>query len=128
MKRKRLSVLVVDDEREIRQLLIDILEDAGHEVTCVPDGASARMLLAETHRRFDLALVDYLMPGEDGLSLIRRLREIRPDLVTVLLTGDTAITGVASPEAGGPHSIITKPFGLSAVEEFIAGLMAEPAP
>ena len=126
MKPRRLSVLVVDDEREIRQLLTDILVDAGHDVTCVPDGAGARSLLANESRHFDLAFVDFLMPGEDGLTLIRRLREIRPELAAVLLTGDTGITGAAPPDAGGPIGIITKPFGLSVVEAFIADLANTP--
>ena len=117
---------MVDDEREIRQLLTDILEDAGHDVTCVPDGASARTLVAGGAQRFDLAFVDFLMPGEDGLTLIRRLREIRPELAAVLLTGDTGIAGAAPPDNGGPIGIITKPFGLSAVEDLIAGLANSP--
>jgi two-component system response regulator AtoC len=120
VNRRRLSVLVVDDEREIRQLLTDILAGAGHEVSCASDGASACLLVADRARHFDLAFVDFVMPGEDGISLIRHLREIRPSMAAVLLTGNTAISLAPAPDAGGPIGIITKPFGLAAVEEVVA--------
>jgi len=120
LTRRRLSVLVVDDEREIRTLLTDILEGAGHEVACAPDAATAASLVADPGRHFDLAFVDYLLPGEDGIALISRLRSLRPELPAVLLTGDTGLTGAGVSAAGGPIGLITKPFGLFIVEDLLA--------
>jgi CheY-like chemotaxis protein len=113
-------VLVVDDEREIRSLLADILEGAGHEVICASDASAAIRVVARDSSRFDLAFIDYFLPEGDGLSLIARIRELRPDLFTVLVTGNTHVT--APPVQGGavPVALLTKPFCLSAVEDILA--------
>jgi two-component system OmpR family response regulator len=64
-------ILVVDDDADIRALLADFLEQHGFAVTAVPDGAGMDRVLAS--QDFDLAVLDVMMPGEDGLSILRRL-------------------------------------------------------
>jgi two-component system phosphate regulon response regulator OmpR len=66
-------LLVVDDDNRIRQLLKEYLARAGFRVTAAPGGAQARKLIAALD--FDLAIFDVMMPGEDGFSLTRWLRE-----------------------------------------------------
>ncbi len=68
-------LLVVDDDDRIRELLKEYLSRAGFRVTAAPGGAAARRLLATLD--FDLAVFDVMMPGEDGFSLTRWLREQR---------------------------------------------------
>ena len=65
-------LLIVDDDREIRNLLTEYLEQAGYRVTAVGDGKAMRRAL-ETNR-IDLVVLDLMLPGEDGLSLCRDLR------------------------------------------------------
>ncbi|HQO29590.1 MAG TPA: response regulator [Accumulibacter sp.] len=65
-------VLIVDDDREIRQLLCDYLERQGLRATAVADGR--QMLAALDKGRFDLVILDLMLPGEDGLTLCRNLR------------------------------------------------------
>src|SRR5262245_8920188 len=67
------TILIVDDEPEVREMLDDYLVTHGFETICA-DSASAARELAARHC-VDLALVDIRMPGEDGLSLARHLRE-----------------------------------------------------
>ncbi|KQN04438.1 two-component system response regulator [Sphingobium sp. Leaf26] len=64
-------ILVVDDDADIRTLLSDFLEQHGFAVTAVPDGARMDEVLAV--QDFDIAVLDVMMPGEDGLSILRRL-------------------------------------------------------
>jgi len=64
-------ILVVDDDEEIRTLLSDFLEQHGFAVTAVADGASMDRAIAT--QAFDIAVLDVMMPGEDGLSILRRL-------------------------------------------------------
>jgi two-component system OmpR family response regulator len=76
-------ILVVDDDPEIRRLLVDYLQRHGFRATAAADGAAMfRMLELE---RFDLVVLDLMLPGEDGLSLCRRLRA-RSDIPVIMLT------------------------------------------
>src|SRR4051812_21041872 len=72
MKRET-SILIVDDERVICDLLAELLEDEGYNVVRAYDGISG--LAAAQRRKPDLILSDIMMPGIDGVTLIRRLRE-----------------------------------------------------
>ncbi|HAF42163.1 MAG TPA: DNA-binding response regulator, partial [Sphingobium sp.] len=65
------NILVVDDDADIRALLSDFLEQHGFVVKAVADGAA--MDRALTAQDFDIAVLDVMMPGEDGLSILRRL-------------------------------------------------------
>ena len=65
-------ILIVDDDRDIRQLLADYLEKQGLRCTAAADGREMKAAL-ETHR-IDLVVLDLMMPGEDGLTLCRNLR------------------------------------------------------
>lgn len=72
MKREK-SILIVDDERLICDLLAELLEEEGYQVIRAYDGESG--LAAAERRRPDLILSDIMMPGMDGVTLIRRLRD-----------------------------------------------------
>jgi two-component system alkaline phosphatase synthesis response regulator PhoP len=61
------TVLVAEDEADIRELLVDILADAGYEVICVDDGTKA--LNAARSQRPDIVLLDVMMPGMDGFQV-----------------------------------------------------------
>ncbi|KAA9012191.1 MULTISPECIES: response regulator [Sphingobium] len=76
-------ILVVDDDADIRTLLSDFLEQHGFAVTAVPDGA--RMDEALAAQDFDIAVLDVMMPGEDGLSILRRL-SARGGLPVIMLS------------------------------------------
>lgn len=76
-------VLVVDDDREIRDLLGRFLTKHGYRVTAVQDGKDMRRALADWH--IDLVVLDLMLPGEDGLSLCRDLRA-RSQIPVIMLT------------------------------------------
>ena len=65
-------ILVVDDDKEIRALLSDFLQRSGYRVSIAQNGAAMMQMLGAA--RIDLVILDIMMPGEDGLSLCRRLR------------------------------------------------------
>ncbi|MBM4425023.1 MAG: response regulator [Chloroflexi bacterium] len=79
------KILIVDDECDVRESLSDALTDAGFQVAAAPDGAEALILIAE--QAFDLVLLDMMMPGIDGIQLIRVLDRIAPGLPLIGLTG-----------------------------------------
>jgi two-component system OmpR family response regulator len=100
-------LLVVDDDREIRNLLGDYLEQAGFRVTAVADGKAMRRALEAN--RIDLVVLDLMLPGEDGLALCRDLR-LRSNLPVLMLTarGDEVdrIVGLEM----GADDYLAKPF------------------
>jgi two-component system OmpR family response regulator len=100
-------IAVVDDHREIRDLLHRYLVGHGYRVSAVEDATAFRQLLRTSS--FDLVVLDILMPGEDGLSLCRELRATT-DLPIILLT---ALTEEADRIVGlemGADDYVTKPF------------------
>ena len=92
-------VLVVDDERFFRELYGEVLSGAGHQVQVAASGDEALNLLGAA--RFDLLLTDLVMPGLDGLSLLREAKLRDPGLEVVAVTGrDDARLAVAAMKAG----------------------------
>src|SRR6266403_1844302 len=89
-RRMTQRILVVDDDPGLRELLDGYLRDSGYEVQTVAEGEAMREQLARTP--FDLIVLDLMLPGEDGLTLCRRLRAhhlIDPEgVVVVLSTGE----------------------------------------
>lgn len=77
-------LLIVDDDDRIRDLLKQYLSREGHSVTTAADAAAARKLFQTFS--FDLAIFDIMMPGEDGLSLLKALRDDGNDTPVLLLT------------------------------------------
>jgi two-component system OmpR family response regulator len=101
-------ILVVDDDREIRDLLARFLARHGLRVTTARDGAEMLKLLDE--RRVDLVVLDLMLPGEDGLSLTRRLREARSTLPIVMLTAMGEDTDRIVGLEMGADDYVPKPF------------------
>lgn len=98
------SVLLVDDDTEVRAVTAAYLGEMGHRVVEAADGSSALEIL-KTDDRFDLLIADFAMPGMTGRDLADKARKLRPDLGILL------VTGYADPE-GMPKSylVLNKPF------------------
>lgn len=77
-------ILVVDDDGRLRELLQRYLSEQGYHVEAVVDGAAMDQALAS--QRFDALVLDLMLPGEDGLSLCRRLQTTQPELPILMLT------------------------------------------
>ncbi len=100
-------ILTVDDEPELLAMLSEYLSRQGYSVATAGDGVSMRRLLNEQH--FDLALLDINLPGEDGLSLARYLRERYALGIIMLTAADDVIDRIVGLEMGA-DDYITKPF------------------
>jgi putative two-component system response regulator len=101
-------VLVVDDERQIRDLMRRLLEGAGYICSTVDSAAGATKLLGS--EPFALVLADLQMPGESGLELISRLREEHPEIATIMVTGIDDPTLAQGAIELGAYGYIVKPF------------------
>lgn len=103
------TILIVEDERELALLLRQRLESDGHTAIVAHDGLTA-LTLAGQHR-IDLVILDWMLPGLDGLTVMRRLREQSPVPVLMLTARSEEVDRVLGLEIGA-DDYVTKPFSL----------------
>lgn len=101
------SILIVDDDRDIRTLLAAFLESNGFSVGMARDGAEAQRLMA--HAVFDLAILDLMLPGQDGLELCRDIRRESTMPIIMLTARAEDADRIAGLEIGA-DDYVTKPF------------------
>ncbi len=102
------NVLVVDDEESLRTVLRSVLTTAGYDVVTAEEGTEA--LNVAQSQTFHVAIVDKLMPRMDGLEVIRRLKEIQPGIVPVMLTAHGTMHDAVEAGRLGALDFLTKPF------------------
>ena len=100
-------ILLVDDEQEIAQLVRLYLENEGHTVTTLYDGGEAAKAIDQ--QEFDLAILDVMLPGQDGFSLCARIRQAH-NYPVMMLTARTEDTDKINGLAIGADDYLTKPF------------------
>ena len=105
------QLLVVEDDETIGRTVTSSLEAHGHRVRWVLTGADA--LTAAGHGPFDLALLDLGLPDMDGVDVCRRLRELQPGCVMVVLTARSEEIDVVVGLEAGADDYLTKPFRLA---------------
>ena len=107
MSGKPQSVLVVDDDVDTCHNLRDILTDLGYRVDVAHDGPSALELVR--HKHYDVALLDYLMPGMDGVTAYREIKKLRAGTVAIVVTAYAS--GATAEEAlqAGAWQVLPKP-------------------
>jgi response regulator RpfG family c-di-GMP phosphodiesterase len=109
------SILVVDDEAVIRDLLSEILTDEGFEVVAASDGNEALNRLAKRND-FLLLFTDIMMPEMDGIQLIREARRVSPNLIPIVMTGYATLESARSAVREGAYDYVLKPFSLSEIK------------
>jgi two-component system, OmpR family, response regulator MprA len=114
------KILVVDDERAVRDSLRRALELQGYEVELANDGAEALARLAE-NGQLDAVVLDILMPGIDGLDVCRQLRRRGNSVPVLMLTARDAVGDRVEGLDAGADDYVVKPFAL---EELLARLRA----
>jgi PAS domain S-box-containing protein len=115
------TILVVDDETVIRNLIRVSLEQAGYRVLLAQDGAEAIARLTPAREAVALALVDLMLPGMDGQAVIHALRRIKPGLPVVIITG-TDVTQTELAKSG--DLVLPKPFTIQQLLATIADVLA----
>ena len=107
------SILVVDDEKNIRAMLASYLQARGHKVEIAPDGAAALEILRRA--AFDVVFSDVRMAGIDGLALLREIRSRWPDVVVVLMTAYATVPQAVAAMRAGAYDYLVKPFSVEEV-------------
>ena len=116
-----MKILVVDDERAVRESLRRALELEGYEIELAADGNEALYRLESSNAEPDAMILDVLMPGLDGLEVCRRIRGGGSHLPVLMLTARTEVEDRVAGLDAGADDYVVKPFAL---EELLARLRA----
>jgi len=116
------SILIVDDEPSVRDSLRRWFQDDGFEVGTAEGANDALTRLAD--RRWDLALVDIRMRGTDGIELQRRMREIDPELIVIIMTGYASVDTAVAALKNGAYDYITKPLDPDDVAHLVTNALS----
>ena len=123
------SILIVDDEASITQLVGRALRKKGYEVPTAGNGHEATRLVG--HQRFALVMTDLLMPDMDGIQVITELRKTHPEIRLIAMSGGGHITQdqyLKIAKGLGAHALLEKPFTIeqlySVVETTLGGASA----
>ena len=107
------SVLVIENEKDIRLLLSDILTSGGHRVTSASDGIEALQLFENEY--FDLVLTDLGMPAMSGWEVASTIKKMAPDVIVVIITGWGSQLDHRELEKNGVDMVVNKPFRVSQI-------------
>jgi general secretion pathway protein E len=118
MENNRVSILIADDDIGMAETLSDILEEKGYDVVTTEDGVKA---VAEArNRHFDLALIDIMMPGMNGIEALREIKKADPETTTMIMTGHSALEGMVSEAIqAAVDGVLYKPFEIEAIVQMI---------
>ena len=104
----RAKLLVVDDDRNLLEIISMRLESMDYEVTAIRDEETARQAVAA--QVFDLAVIDLQLANQDGISLMEELHQMNPDLPAIILTAHGSIESAVEAMKRGAYTYLTKPF------------------
>ena len=107
------KILVLEDEAAIREFIVINLKRAGYDVTEAANGEQALELFAKEGGQFDLAVLDIMMPGIDGLTVCKEIRKKNSTLGIIMLTAKTQEMDKVSGLMLGADDYVTKPFSPS---------------
>jgi len=116
------KLLIVDDELSVRDSLGKWFREEGYEVTTVENASDALTRLAE--QRWDAALVDIKMHGTDGIELQRRMHEIDPELIVIIMTGYASVETAVTALKNGAYDYVTKPLDPDEIAHLVKNAIA----
>jgi two-component system, NtrC family, response regulator PilR len=118
------KILVADDELSMREFLKILLTKEGHEVICAADGEEA-FTLFQAHP-CDLLVSDIKMAKVDGLELLRKVKEFRPNMAVVMITAYGSPEDAIAAMKAGAYDYLTKPFKLKEIKSVIRHALSKP--
>lgn len=118
------SVLVVDDEKNVRRILRQALEDLGLSVETAADGSEALGRIEEAD--YDLMLMDPLLPVMDGLEVLQRVHHTAPDLPIVIITAQGTIENTVQAMRSGAVDVLLKPISLDSLRSLVDRVLQRP--
>ncbi len=106
-------ILIVDDDENIRKVLIAILEDKGYNIEAVGTAREAIRKTEKTH--YNLALIDIRLPDMEGINLLTKIRDTTPRMRKIIITGYPTLQNAVEAVNKGADAYIMKPFDVEKV-------------
>lgn len=119
------DILIIDDDRQMRRLLMRILAGAGHAVRAAENGRDGIALFAQ--RRADAVITDIVMPQMEGIETIRTLRRDHPTLPIIAISGGSDPIYLRAASALGATGVLRKPFSPQSLLDLL-GTMLQKTP
>jgi two-component system response regulator HydG len=116
------KLLIVDDELSVRDSLGKWFHEEGYEVATTENASDALTRLAE--QRWDAALVDIKMHGTDGIELQRRMHEVDPELIVIMMTGYASVETAVTALKNGAYDYVTKPLDPDEIAHLVKNALA----
>ena len=116
------TILLVDDEPSVRQMLRDVLTGSGYRVLEASDGESA-LAVAASEPAIELLITDVRLPGVDGLTLAERLCDGRPELKVIFMSGYSEDILTDPARLGPGRRVLEKPFRTARLIEMLGSLL-----
>jgi two-component system nitrogen regulation response regulator GlnG len=120
------TVLIADDDRAIRTVLTQALSRAGYTVRATSSAATLWRWVEDGQG--DLVITDVIMPDENGLDLLPRIKRVRPDLRVVVMSAQSTFTTAVKAAQRGAFEYLPKPFDLNELIAVVGRALAAPAP
>jgi two-component system NtrC family response regulator len=121
MMKNKNKILVVDDESIIRDSLSDWMKDAGYDVLTAEDGPRGLELVRQ--KKPDIAIVDLIMPGFDGIEFLKRAKAVYPAIQVIVMTAYASIPTAITAMKEGAYDYIEKPFSAERIEMLVGKLV-----
>jgi two-component system, NtrC family, response regulator HydG len=118
----RAKLLIVDDEFSVRDSLSKWFREEGYETGIAENAGEALTRMAEKH--WDLALLDIKMPGTDGIELQRRMHEIDPELMVIMMTGYASVETAVTALKNGAYDYVSKPLDPDEIAHIVKKALA----
>jgi two-component system, NtrC family, response regulator HydG len=116
------KLLIVDDELSVRDSLSKWFREEGYEIGSAENANDALTRLAE--QRWDAALVDIKMHGTDGIELQRRMHEVDPELIVIIMTGYASVETAVTALKNGAYDYVTKPLDPDEIAHLVKNALA----
>ncbi len=120
------AILVVDDELQLLQLLVRVLERAGHRVLSATDGEEAIAVFRDRHREIGLTVLDVIIPPDGVDGVLTSMLELRADLKVIMTSGDELPDELRDRLSACGGVFLRKPFGPKAVVRAARHALGEP--
>jgi DNA-binding NtrC family response regulator len=116
--KKQFSILIIDDEEQMRDALQLNLEHAGYEVTTARTGEEGLALLNDND--YELVLLDLQLPDLDGLEVLRKIKGKQPSIEVIIITGYGTVSRAVEATKAGAFHFVEKPFEFGEIESLVA--------
>jgi two-component system, NtrC family, response regulator AtoC len=124
----RARLLIAEDDADMRDLLQEVLEEAGHETVTAADGRAALARVEREDEHFDLVVTDVRMPNLTGEELLSAVRARRPEAPVVVITAFGSVEQAVEMVKRGAHQYLTKPFQTSELLRAVGEALEKSAP